>query len=1154
MPRPPFLRAIARAPLALLVALALATPNAARAGDIDGELLAGLEFRSIGPATMSGRIAAVAALPHDPRVIYVGAATGGVWRTRNGGLNWTPIFEHQDAHAVGAVAIAPSAPDDIWVGTGEGNPRNSASVGNGIYRSVDGGKTWKHLGLERTERIHRICLHPTDPNVAYVAALGPTWSDGGQRGVFRTLDGGDTWECVLSANERTGCADLVIDPTNPRKLIAALWEYRRWPWFFESGGPGSGIFVTHDGGDNWVERTSSDGLPKGDLGRIGLAIAPSKPQVVYAYVEAKKNAIYRSNDGGATFRRVGSGDNIGNRPFYYADLHVDTQNPNRVYSLWSMVSVSNDGGKTFDILVPYSGSHPDHHALWIHPTRPEYLINGNDGGIAISQDHGRTWRFVRNLPLAQFYHVRVDDQTPYQVYGGLQDNGSWVGPSTVWTGGGIRNFHWQELNFGDGFDTAPHPRDPMIGYAMSQEGYLVRWNRRTGEGKSIRPVGPKGAKLRFNWNAALALHPTEPDTLLFGSQFVHRSRNRGDSWETISPDLTTNNPEWQKQRESGGLTPDVTGAENFTSLVSIAVSPVASQTIWTGSDDGRIHVTTDDGRTWRSVEDNLRGVPENTWVAQVVPSAHDARTAYAVLDDHRRGNWDAYLFRTSDGGESWVNIAGRPGAGGIRGYALCMAEDPIDPELLFCGTEFGLWVSWNGGRDWLRWKHGLPYCSIKDLAIQPRTGDLIAASHGRGVFILDDLTPLRELDDAHAESTFHLYAVADAQQYWVGRSASSRFPGNDEYRGRSRRYGALISFMVNNPDLPHPDEATERRRREQNADAAKRDSGADEKGKKEKKKPLPKKVKVEIYDAAGERIRRFERDAKQGLNRITWNLRRKGARRAGQRRGNEPQGYEVTPGRYTVKVHYGETSASQEFRVLADPRRLVSEQEREDRARTMERVYRLREALSDTLDRLSTAKSDLDRAIAKAKKRQADEKKAKGEEKESDDEQGADENTEREKKSDEAEPEETKSDDDTSEEATTDGAKKAEAEAEADPDADKTPLELLLRDAKKAEEKRAKLVERIRGKRGTKGITDDPNVQSALSQAQWMMSSSWDAPTPTQLERLARAEEELRVVVADVNAFFATEWPALRARIAATEVRLFDDVEPVDLPPRTQEF
>ena len=533
-----------------------------------------MKARSIGPATMSGRVAAIDAVESDPDIVYVGASTGGVWKSVDGAYSFTPIFDDQPVAAIGAVAIFQASPEIVWVGTGEGNPRNSVSIGNGVYKSVDGGVTWQHLGLDKTERIHRIVLHPRDPNIAWVAAMGQAWGQNAERGVFKTTDGGKTWTKVLYVDERTGAADLVIDPANPNKLFAAMWEYRRWPWFFNSGGPGSGLHVTYDGGATWKRFTEEDGMPKGALGRVGIAIARSNPNIVYALVEADKSALLRSEDGGRKWTAVNTEYNVASRPFYYADIRVDPEDPNRVYNVWSLLSLSTDGGRSFKVLVPFAKIHPDYHALWIDPNDPTHMYSGNDGGVAESKDRGTNWRYVTTLPLAQYYHIAVDNETPYNVYGGMQDNGSWKGPNTTWESGGIRNWDWQEVGFGDGFATMPIPNDSMTGYAMSQEGYLIRWNLRTGERKDIRPSAPQGRSLRFNWNAGIALDPFNPNGVYYGSQYLHRSTNRGDSWTTISPDLTTNRREWQNQGRSGGLTPDVTGAENFTTIMTIAPSPL----------------------------------------------------------------------------------------------------------------------------------------------------------------------------------------------------------------------------------------------------------------------------------------------------------------------------------------------------------------------------------------------------------------------------------------------------------------------------------------------------------------------------------------------------------------------------------------------------
>ncbi|MCZ6649758.1 MAG: hypothetical protein O7D35_03750, partial [Acidobacteria bacterium] len=849
---------------------------AAPAARIDPDLLAGMKARSVGPAGMSGRVVAIDAVASDPRIIYVGAATGGLWKSINAGLTWEPIFDDQPVASIGAVAINQSIPDMVWVGTGEGNPRNSVSVGNGIYRSVDGGRTWAHLGLKDSERIPRIVLHPTDPDTAWVAALGQAWGENKQRGIFKTSDGGKNWRKVLFVDNHTGGTDIVMDPTNPDRLLAATWDFRRWPWFFRSGGPGSGLYVSSDGGETWTRRTPEDGLPEGDLGRMGLAVSPSQPGLVYAIIETKKEiALYNSLDSGDSWNRIGADDKLGNRPFYFSDIHVDPQWPDRVYSMWSLISVSDDGGKSFRVLVPFAAVHPDHHAMWIDPADGNNIIAGNDGGVAFSQDRGKTWRFAANLPLAQYYHLRVDMDTPYHIYGGMQDNGSWRGPASVWENGGIRNHHWEEVDFGDGFDTLPHPLDSMTGYAMSQEGFLARWDQRTGERKDIRPAPPKGEKLRFNWNAALAQDPFAVDTIYFGSQYVHRSRDRGESWEIISEDLTSDNPEWQKQDESGGLTLDVTGAENYTSIIAITPSPVEKGVLWVGTDDGRLHVTRDGGDNWTSVESRLRGVPAGTWIPHIAASPFAAGTAFVVLDDHRRSSWKPYVYRTDDFGRTWQSLGGKD----IQGYCLTIEQDPVEPDLLYLGTEFGLFISMDAGATWMKWTHGVPTVSVMDLTIHPREHDLILGTHGRSAYVLDDIRPLRQISATTLKEPLHLFPVPDAQQYKVKQTGASRFPGAGEFRGENRPYGALITFSLNVDGLPHPDPDKEKARKEDERRAARmagETTAVDKKEDDDAEDDDKPKAKIEVFDQDGEKIRTLElkEDFHLGVNRLAWNLRR----------------------------------------------------------------------------------------------------------------------------------------------------------------------------------------------------------------------------------------------------------------------------------------
>lgn len=1059
---------------------------------IDPALLAGMEARSIGPAGMSGRIAAIEAVASNPDIVYVGAATGGVWKSVNGGLTWEPIFDDQPVHSIGAIAVFQASPDIVWVGTGEDNTRNSVSVGNGVYRSLDGGRSWTHLGLERTERISRILLHPSNPEVAYVGALGRLWGENPERGVFKTEDGGKTWRKILYVDERTGAADMEMDPRNPNKIIVAMWEFRRWPWFFRSGGPGSGLYITVDGGRNWRKLTPEDGLPEGELGRIGLAIAPSDPNIVYAFIEAKENAVYRSEDGGFTWKKVGTGENIGNRPFYYADLQVDPADPNRVYSLWSRVSVSTDGGATFEV-VTGRGVHPDHHAMWIDPNDPTHIYEGNDGGVYVSRDRGETWGFVSNLPLAQFYHISVDMATPYHVYGGMQDNGSWRGPSSVWENGGIRNHHWEEVGFGDGFATLPDPNDPLVGYAMSQEGFLMRWDLRTGERKDIRPAHPEGVKLRFNWDAAIAVDPFDPNTVYYGSQFVHKSTDRGESWTIISPDLTTNNPEWQRQAESGGLTPDVTGAENYTTIVTIAPSPVERGVIWVGTDDGRVHVTRDGGASWTSVERNVKGVPENTWVSHIEPSKFDPATAFVLFDNHRRSDWTPYVYVTHDYGRKWRSLA----TDDLRGYALVLEQDPVKEDLLFLGTEFGLYVSLDGGKRWMRWTHGLPTASVMGLVVHPREHDLVIGTHGRAAYILDDIRPLRAITPATMAEPLHLFEIPDAQQYRVKQTGESRFPGDGEFRGRNRPYGALITYSLNVEGLPHPDEEVERARA-----AARREAGekreereprggpAGERGGREREKGP--QVTIEITDADGNVIRTFKGPAKLGVNRAVWDLRYDGFKRPPREEASfffQPRGPEVLPGTYGVRVKYGEHEAEGTVRVLADPRFDIPREEREAKLAAIMRAGALQETVAEAVERIDDAEAGIEDVLERLKKDRG-----------------------------------------------TEGAAEADGE--------------LVEAGRRLKRTLAGLEKRFRVPPGTKGIVADTTVYSRVRYVLRSLGSSWDAPTPTQEIYLQQAESALKEALAEFNRVFAEDVAAFRERVAAAGIEFIGKHEPLELPER----
>ncbi len=913
----------------LLPLLLASSAMAASPGDRDA-----LEPRSIGPAGMSGRVAAVAGVPGDPRVLWVGAATGGLWHSEDGGLSWTPRYEEGTSSSIGAIALWPTDPDVVWIGTGEGNPRNSSSVGTGMARSVDGGRTWKDLGLADSEKIHRILLDPRDQDIAWVGVLGPTWSDGVERGVYRTKDAGETWERTLFVDERTGCSDLAADPRNPEHMLAGMWSHRRSPDFFTSGGEGSGLWVTHDGGDSWSQLTEEHGLPKGELGRIGLAWSESHPHIVYALVEAEQPVLLRSDDGGSSWRTVNREDSVAPRPFYFCDIRVDPADPDRVYSLHTIVTVSEDGGASFEEFIPYNLIHPDHHAMWIDPTDPNRIVNGNDGGIALSIDHGESWRFVRNLPLAQYYHVSVDMDVPYNVYGGMQDNGSWRGPSSVWENGGIRNHHWSEVGFGDGFGCVTLPGSTNRGYGMSQGGSLYRWNDVTGERAAIRPDGPEGTKLRFAWNAGLALDPFDPNALFYGSQFVHLSRDMGHTWTTISPDLTTNEPRWQRQADSGGLSRDVTAAENHCTILTIAPSELEEGLLWVGTDDGQLwrgrSSSSGAEEDWEALHTRLEGVPLNTWISHVEASRHDAARAFVVLDGHRRGDRTPYLFRTDDGGSTFQRVP----LAGVTGHAHTLEEDPVDPHLLFLGTEAGLWLSQDGGASWSKWGEGFPTVPVRSLVVHPRDHDLVIGTHGRAAWVVDDIRPLRARSAEDRARVVDLVPPPPVVAHLVKQTRESRFAGTEEFRGRNRSRGALLSVHLREPE-----------------------GGFEGKG------------HLDILSSEGQVLRRLTFEPSAGLHRMVWDLRRHGERgaRTSGRLIELTGGPEVVAGRYRVRVAVGEDEDEAPLDVLPDPRLEAGEDELRARHDLLARHAALSARLDADLAQLDRVKEDLSWLEARAR-------------------------------------------------------------------------------------------------------------------------------------------------------------------------------------------
>jgi photosystem II stability/assembly factor-like uncharacterized protein len=1115
-------------------AVAATSGPAAAGGRVDPDLLAGLAARPIGPATMSGRLPALDVVESNPDVMYAGGAAGGVWKSVNGGLTWTSVFDDQPVASIGAIAVNQANPDIVWVGTGEANPRNSVSIGNGIYRSLDGGRTWAHLGLEKTEHISHIVLHPTDPNVAWVAALGQVWGENPERGVFKTTDGGKSWRRVLYVDPRTGGADLLLDPSNPDKLFAAMWEFRRWPWGFKSGGPGSGLYVSHDGGESWKRYTEEDGLPKGDLGRIGIAISRSSPSIVYALVEAEKSALLRSSDGGQTWKTVNADQRTAERPFYYAQLHVDPQWPNRIYNLTARLQVSEDSGASFNLLGRARDVHGDYHAMWIDPRDPSHMVTGSDGGMAISHDRGETWQFVSTLPLGQYYHVDVDMDRPYNVYGGLQDNGAWRGPSSDWGQGGILNSDWSVIGGGDGFETHPDPEDSMAGYSESQGGDVVRWNLRSREQKLIKPPeAPPGAglgRLRFNWNAALAQDPFAPGTIYIGSQYVHKSTDRGASWTVISPDLTTNNPQWQQQQKSGGITLDVSAAENFTTLLAIAPSPLQQGVIWTGSDDGRLHVTRDGGKTWTSVEKNVPGVPANTWIPDILPSKADAASAFVVFDNHRREDFTPYLYRTDDWGKTWKSLA----TGEIRGYALAVEQDPADRNLLFLGTEFGLYVSFDGGAHWTPWKPGVPTTSVMALKIHPRDLDLVIGTHGRSLFVLDDITPLREVSSATLAEPVHLYSGQPALLYRAVRGFGGiRGGGAGEFQGRNRPYGAMLTFSLNAPGLPLPDDEKERQRKEaerekartaeartaeaRTAEARSGDQPATDRPAGSAKEDVTSraeaardeaaaagpgergpKAEIRISDASGKLVRTLKPAVKLGINRVVWDFGREGYRNPeGAQRFVRPggdSGPNVVPGTYTVVVKYGGHESTGTVTIAADPALKASAADWQAWDTAIVRAGSLQNAVADAINRIGATRKDITLALAKLDARDK--------------------------------------------EGERDGATRKPDDAE----------KALRQSAKDLQKKLGAAERRLYVPPDIKGLVeDDSTALSEVDNARRALASAWETPTPTTRAYLDAADATVRAVLADLNQLYAGDVPAFRKQLAGARIDLLGEQGPIEI-------
>ncbi len=876
-----------------------------------GALLKDLQWRELGPAIMGGRIDDFAVVESNPSTVYVGTASGGVWKTTNAGTTWEPVFDNEGVSTIGDVTVAPSDPAIVWVGTGEPNNRQSSSWGNGVYKSTDAGKTWANMGLKDSHHIGRIAIHPANSNMVYVAALGHLWGPNKERGVYKTTDGGKTWTQSLSINEETGVVDLAMDPQSPDTLYAAAYQRRRTAYGFNGGGPSGAIYKTTDGGATWQKLTK--GLPYaegGDVGRIGISIYRRNPNIVYAVVQHSKGGVFRSEDKGESWKKMSDTDP---RPSYYSQIVIDPNNDLRIWVLGAPMYYSEDGGKTF-VTNRVTHIHGDYHAMWINAANSGHMIAGSDGGIHWSYDGGRTWEYVNSVALGQFYELGADMRRPYYICGGLQDNGSWCGPSATWFQQGITNEDWYRVDGGDGFYAQIDPAEPTTVYAESQDGNVVRRDLRTNESRNIRPMEKEGEpRYRFQWNSPIVISAHDPRTIYYGGNFLFKSTDRGDTWTKLGGDLTTGVE--RDKLPIMGKVPDKDmlsrhdGVQQYPCITTVSESPLTSQVLWVGTDDGNLQVTRDAGKTWKNVAERVPGVPKGTYVSRVAASRYAEGTAYGAFDGHRSNDFNVYLFMTTDYGETWKAISG--GIPASNGTVHVVREHPRNPSLLFAGTEYGAYISFDRGANWTALKMNLPTVPVDDIVIHPRENDLILGTHGRSIWVLDDITPLEQLDSKSLAADVHLFDMRPATAWRIyGHKGNT---GHKFFVAKNPPYGALITYSLK--------------------------SKLDDKA----------KLTISILDKEGKLIRELEGKKEAGIHRVNWDLRYTAPAEPTEEQreamalgfGFGPRGPMVEPGEYTVKVSVEKGEVAKPVRVEEDPRVNMSATDRAARHQALMQLYEL---------------------------------------------------------------------------------------------------------------------------------------------------------------------------------------------------------------------